>query len=226
MPTSTFGLDLTAGSFATVTVGSFNLNQNTGGTYGTTSPAPYAGAGRLGLASGENILVADSSPLLWSAGAGSGGGNNRYVDALFYLPDLVTARSVMGSFYFSTNGIWIEANGSAGVRNNAGTNLGMSSAGLITATTWFRVAWRYEHTDDTTLGEVRFFTGANIFGTTPNHTVPGATLPNEGYAYIGPYMGSGALFVDEVILSTDGWPTRGAPPPTPVPKGWWITKPG
>lgn len=210
MASNTINLDTTSGAFVSTSDSPYSLTSNTGGTYGTTSPAPYSGAGRLQLSSGHSIVISKNG----SAVNGSQG-IPTWIDFMAYIVSPITQLGKFaGGFYYSTSAaVGCNASGSFGqIHSGSGFTIATGNVSIPTGE-WVRFAWKHHGSSPSNYGESRMFKGANLLGTVPDASVPSDSVPADGIAFIGPSEGwNQSLFIDSVIMSDEGWPTRGGAP--------------
>lgn len=137
--------------------------------------------------------------------------SSQYMDAIFVISDLTAGpwyimRIMDGTTLRGT--VRVNTNGSIQCRNNV-TAVGTETTGKVTAGEAFRVAW---HANNGGTQTARLYTGANLFGTTPDNgfTTSGAlnagTFNRCGFGIAAPATLSGTLkiLIPQVEAST--WP--------------------
>jgi hypothetical protein len=225
MPSETFSLDLISGTFLSLTGTHFSLEGNANYFYGTLSPAPYSGAGRVRIfstAAGGGLNLMDAPSTNW---AGAPGTANRWVEWFCQIGTLPSHVALMGgTYYYAQSGIAVSPTGVlSGYDSGTNTHYNSSASGFVPTGQWFRMAM---HHSSGTMGELRFFKGANLLGTVPDWSLDGGTLTHHGYGFIGrssaTLTSSHALSVDQVTMSSDGFPGDVVPPTSK--RGWGIVR--
>jgi hypothetical protein len=214
MAEDTYELDATSGSFTDITGTASKLAANAGATYGTSSPAPYSGAGRLEVPNtGYGGVLINQVSGGWITGATTPA---RFVDFFAWFPASFTGiHHLAGGYYYGTSGMAINASGNFGFANAAAAFTPASGSYSVPIGEWVRFAWKTSRNGDATYGEFRMFKGANLLGTTPDSSVPESGYASDGLAFIGgcgSWGQPGSFFIDSVWVNDTTWPTRGAAP--------------
>jgi hypothetical protein len=209
MAVNTFNLDNTSGSFETIDQTQFGLGSNSGGTYATTTPTPFSGAGRLTMTSGSSIIIRkDSAPV-------GGGTSPTWIDFMaYFLSGIGQVGMFAGGFYYSTSAaVGCNSSGQFGAVNSGNTFTLATGSPAIPIGEWVRFAWLHQGSPSNFFGESRMYKGANLLENTPSAFVPANTVNSEGIAYIGLPQGfAQPMIIDSVIISDEGFPTRGTGP--------------
>jgi hypothetical protein len=205
MAVNTFNLDNTSGSFATIDQTPFGLGVNSGGTYGTTSPTPFSGAGRLSLTSGSSITIRKNSANVGTTTSPT------WIDFMaYFLSGIGSLGMFAGGYYYATSAsVGCNSSGQFGAVNSSNTFTLATGSPAIPIGEWVRFAWLHQGSPSNFFGESRMYKGANLLENTPSAFVPANTVASEGIAYIGLPSGfSQPMIIDSVIISDEGFPTR------------------
>jgi hypothetical protein len=132
-----------------------------------------------------------------------------------FIPSAISqAAAFAGGFFYNTSAsIACNSSGSFGRINLSGTFTAASGSISIPTGEWVRFAWKHQGISNTFYGESQMFKGANLLGSVPDASFASDVSATDGLAYIGPTNGwNQSLFIDSVIISDEGWPTRGSAP--------------